>query len=284
MAFLFYFERMKFVLVNGKLESTEGPSDFVRDHSYRYGDGLFETMKVKNGVIAYADDHFERLFSGIELLKFRPSIQFTKEMLAEQILDLCRNNKCDRLARVRLSLSRGGGGLYDCDNNMAYAIECWPLKENLAQLNENGLEMDIFPDARKSCDKFSNIKSANYLPHVMAAVWARDNNLNDAFVLNQYGHICDATISNVFWIKQGVIFTPPLSEGCIAGVVRKKILRSQIQSEGFLVKESIMTERDLFDAEEVFLTNVISGIRWVKRCRDTSYTNRVSSSIFPGLF
>ena len=162
-------------------------------------------------------------------------------------------------------------------------IECWPLEKNLYELNENGLVIDIFPEATKTCDKFSNLKSANYLPYVMAAVWAKENKLNDALVLNQHQRICDATIANVFCVKNGIIYTPPLSEGCVAGVMRKKILETQIQNLGFIVKESVLTESVLLDADEVFLTNVISVIRWVRRCREKAFSNKISSKIFPEL-
>ena len=143
--------------------------------------------------------------------------------------------------------------------------------------------IDIFPDARKSIDRFSNLKSANYLPYVMAAIWAKENKLNDALILNQHDRICDATIANIFWVKDENIFTPPLSEGCVAGVMRKKILEFAIRHSGFLVPESVLTEDILLQADEVFLTNTITGIRWVKECRGKIYKNTISSKIFTEL-
>ena len=106
------------------------------------------------------------------------------------------------------------------------------------RFNENGLIIDIFPDARKSVDIFSNLKSANYLPYVMAAIWAKENKLNDALILNQHDRICDSTIANVFWVKDNKIFTPPLNEGCVAGVMRRKILELAIQNSDHHVQES----------------------------------------------
>jgi len=267
-----------FINHNGRIYEEGQTVLAITDHSYRYGDGLFETMKGTAGAIMFKEDHFERLYSGLRILKINVPALFTKQYIEDQIKDLCKKNDCRGLARIRLSVSRGSGGLYDCDNKFSYSIECWPLEER--GLNENGLVIDIFPEARKSIDAFSNLKSANYLPYTMAAVWAKENKLNDALVLNAHGRICDASIANVFWVKDEVIFTPPLSEGCVAGVMRKKILDLAIRRQGFLVKESVLTESTLFDADEIFLTNVTSGIKWVKASRDTIYNNTISSKIF----
>jgi len=281
MAFLFYFEDMEFVLIDGNILEKNKAGLSPDDHSYRYGDGLFETMKIANGNILLEEYHYERLFSGLETLKVEIPALFTKQKINKQIKELCKKNNHEKSARVRLSISRGSGGLYDCDNKFSYLIECWPLEQN--DYNENGLIIDIFPDAKKSIDIFSNLKSANYLPYVMAALWAKENKLNDALILNQHERVCDATIANIFWVKDGKIFTPSLSEGCVAGVMRKKILELSIRNSAFLVQESVLTEDILLHADEVFLTNAITSIRWVKECRGKIYKNTISSKIFTEL-
>jgi len=275
MAFLFYFDSMEFIIVNGNVIEKNNAGLSPDDHSYRYGDGLFETMKIANGNILLEEYHFERLFSGLELLKFKIPLHFSKQKISEEVKKLCKKNNCQELARVRLSVSRGRGGLYDCDNKVSYLIESGPLEQNNNVLNENGLVIDIFPDARKSLDKFSNLKSANYLPYIMAAIWTRENKLNDALILNQHNQVCDSTIANVFWVESGNIFTPPLSAGCVAGVMRKRIL-----DLGQNIKEKNLTENDLLHADEVFLTNAINGIRPVKQFRDKTYENRIAVEIF----
>ena len=275
MAFLFYFDSMEFIIVNGNVIEKNNAGLSPDDHSYRYGDGLFETMKIANGNILLEDYHFERLFSGLELLKFKIPLHFSKQKISEEVKKLCKKNNCQELARVRLSVSRGRGGLYDCDNKVSYLIESGPLEQNNNVLNENGLVIDIFPDARKSLDKFSNLKSANYLPYIMAAIWAKENKLNDALILNQHNQVCDSTIANVFWVESGNIFTPPLSAGCVAGVMRKRIL-----DLGQNIKEKNLTENDLLHADEVFLTNAINGMCWVKQFRDKTYENRIAVEIF----
>ena len=271
----------KYFNYNGRFFADDEPVLSKADRSYRYGDGLFETMKLINGNILLEDYHFERLFLGLDVLKFNIPVLFTKRQIEKEIKELSKKNECENSARIRLSVSRGNGGLYDCDNKFSYLIECWPLEQK--DLNESGLIIDIFPDARKSIDVFSNLKSANYLPYVMAAIWAKENKLDDALILNQHDRICDSTIANVFWIKDKKIFTPPLNEGCVAGVMRKKILKLATLNSDYPVQEDFLSLEILLQADEVFLTNAVTGIRWVKECRDKIYKKTIGSKIFTAL-
>ena len=268
----------KYFNYNGRFFADDDTVLSKDDRSYRYGDGLFETMKLINGNILFEDHHFERLFLGLDVLKFNIPALFTKKKIEKEIKELSKKNECEKSARIRLSVSRGNGWLYDCDNKFSYLIECWPLEQK--GFNENGLIIDVFPDARKSIDVFSNLKSANYLPYVMAAIWAKENKLNDALILNQYDRICDSTIANIFWVKDNNIFTPPLNEGCVAGVMRKKILELGSGNSDYLVQESVLTQEILLQADEVFLTNAIACVRWVKECRNKVYKNTMSGKIF----
>jgi branched-chain amino acid aminotransferase len=231
-----------------------------------------------NSEILLESLHFERLFSGLSLLKFEIPKLFTIELLKQEILSLCKKNQCEKLARVRLSVSRGNGGLYDEDRTLQYIIECRPLNESVNKLNENGLAIGIYPEARKGCDVFSNLKSANFLPYSMAALYAKENKLNDCLLLNGSGHIADATTANLFIIRDGIITTPALSQGCVNGVMRRHLLEKlKAKNADFKAEESIVTIDNLLHADEVFLTNAIKGIRWVKQFRDTTYGNTISS-------
>ncbi|MEI9810285.1 MAG: aminotransferase class IV [Bacteroidota bacterium] len=280
MAFLFYFHRMNHVCVNGKIQPASQPALPADNRGYRYGDGLFETMKLIGGKIILEKYHFERLFSGLKLLKFQIPSLFTAAKLRKEILALCKKNDCTPLARIRLSVSRGNGGLYDEIKGLQYLVECWPLSETVNQLNKNGLDIDIYPDAQKSCDVFCNLKSANYLPYVMAAQYAKANKLNDCLVNNVKGHIADATIANIFLVKNNLVITPSLSEACVGGVMRKYLLEKLRSLSNFEVREGVVTKNDLETFDEVFLTNAMYGIRWVKSCRNKVYTNTQTVQLF----
>lgn len=264
---------MNMINVNGKICSSDKPVLMVDNKSYRYGDGFFETLKVKNSKILLEDFHFERFYSSVELMGFTIPAFFNTEKLIQHIKLLLHQNKCDSWARVRLSVFRGNGGLNEGKNEFEYVIECWPLTQSLNVLNSNGLELDIYPHVRKSCDKFSNLKSANYLPYVMAALYAKKNKLNECLVLNAHERIADSTISNVFIVTGKKLMTPSLDEGCVNGVMRKWLINR------YQVKEGKLKMEDLLSANEIFLTNVIYGIRWVKQFRHKQYGNLMSANI-----
>ena len=153
------------------------------------------------------------------------------------------------------------------------------MDEAVNRLNENGLIIDIYPDARKSYDIFSNLKSANFQPYVMAAQYARENKLNDCLVLNSYNRIADSTIANLFLIKNEIIITPSLDEGCIDGVMRKYLVNS-IKSDGADVKETTVSEKDILNADEIFLTNAIHGIKWVSHFRSNKYGSKKTTELY----
>jgi branched-chain amino acid aminotransferase len=270
---------MNSICFNGKIVTDDEPVLMASNRGYRYGDGLFETMKVLNGNILLRKYHFERLFSGLSIMKFEIPVLFTEENIEEELLHLCKKNNCEKLGRVRLSVSRGNGGLYDEDKNLQYLIECWPLNESVNKLNENGLVIGIYPDAEKSCDKFSNLKSANFLPYSMAALFAKENKWNDCLVLNTTGGIADSTIANVFIIKENSIITPGLEEGCVNGVMRKYVIE-KLRGMSYELREGVLTVNDLEDADEVFLTNAVNGIRWVRQFADKIYTNVKTVEIY----
>ena len=274
---------------NGKLYVADTPVIGADSRGLRYGDGLFETFKCVNGELILFDEHLARLWNGLNLLQFAIPKFFTPDKLQREISSLLAKNN-HRNARIRLSVVRGDGGLYDYKDSMQYIIQSWPLSENVAALNDNGLQLGIYREAKKPIDAFSNCKHNNFLPYFMAALYARQMKLNDALVINHHGRICDTTIANVFYIKQEQLFTPPLSEGCIAGVMRKTIIQTLLLNN-LPVNEEPLTEDLLREADEVFITNSISKMRWVKSIENKSYTrhrtteiHRVLSETIPALF
>lgn len=274
---------MNFVNLNGKLFKANEPIFLASNRSYRYGDGLFETLKVVDGVIPFSVYHFERLLNSCLLLQFNLPTLLTVEVLQQQILDLCKKNNCIHLGRVRLSLFRGNGGLYDGDKTTQYVLEAWPLSKSLCQWNVNGLVTDIYMDARKACDTFSHLKSSSCIAYNVAAQYAKAHQLNDCFVLNSKGNIADSTIANVFILKADEVITPPLSEGCVDGVMRRHVIHTLLQN-GYQVKQKPITIDFLKSADEVFVTNAIKGLQWVGQCGDVRYPYHEIEKIYHQFF
>lgn len=264
-----------------------GPVLLASNRGYRYGDGLFETMKLVRGNIQLGDYHFNRLLAGIALLQMEVPPAFSRGKIEEDIRLLANQNNCHEEARVRLSVFRGNNFPFEApgqpnpdEGPLEYLLECWPLQPQ--GLNEKGLAIDIFPDARKSCDAFSNLKSANYLCYVMAGRYARSWDLDDCLLLNTEGMVADSTISNIFLLSGGEISTPALSEGCVAGVMRRYLI-SILPGMGYPVTEKKVSVADLEKADEVFLTNAISGMRWVKTLKNKEYGRKVIEHIYENL-
>jgi branched-chain amino acid aminotransferase len=248
------------------------------NRGFKYGEGLFETIKLSDNKIILGSYHFERLFAGIKQLQFEPPPSFTAEQLAFQILELCKKNNHQRSARIRLMVFRGEGGLYDPKDYFPnYIIQSWPLAEKNNHFNKEGYLISVFGDGRKSCDKFSHLKSNNFLLYVMAALYAKRNRLDDCLILNSYGHVCESTIGNLYCIKDGIIYTPPLTEGCVAGVMRRYLLE---QSGGNPICEKPLSIPELMDADELFLSNAIYGIRWIKRFDGREYINTQTMDLY----
>ena len=270
---------MEFFIYNGKLVK-KGTAILQADNrGLRYGDGLFETVKHKNGQVILSDEHFARMWHGMKLLEYDIPKLFTPELLETSIASLVQKNK-HKNARIRITVTRGNGGLYDLQNNsFQYTIETWDLPQGNGELNSNGIETAVYKDAIKTIDKFSALKHNNFLPYVMGALFAKKNKLNDAFLLNQHGRICDSTIANIFLVCKDELITPPTSEGCIAGVMRNEIIAT-LKQLGIKVTESPVTEPDLLNADEVFLTNSISNIRWVKSVDSKQYPCKKTAEIY----
>jgi branched-chain amino acid aminotransferase len=215
----------------------------------------------------------------MKLLQFEIPRLFTPDKIEEEILSLIRKNQLTN-ARIRITVYRGNGGLYDLESQqMNYLIETWPLPDNNGKLNENGLHVCLYDKAVKVADDFSNCKHNNFLPYVMGALFARQEKCNDAILLNQFGNICDSTIANVFFIKDGNIFTPSLTQGCISGVMRKFVIDT-LKNQGIAITEAAITPDELINADEVFLTNSIYNLRWVGRIGDRIYGNSKTMEIY----
>ena len=281
--FVFFAElhRMNnWLFYNGEVIPANTPIISASNRGLRFGDGLFETIKVLNGEMPLFPLHMERLTKGLAVLSMQLPENYTAGFITQAILELCTRNNINGAARVRLTVVRGNGTLFATDDPYAsIIIQAEPLAGDYLAFNETGFTIDVCPGIQKSGDQLSNLKSNNYLPYVMAAQYAWKHQLNDCLVLNAHNRICDGTIANVFRVHQNSIYTPPLSEGGVAGVMRQYLLQ-ELPKAGYAVHEKICTVEDLEAANEVFLTNALFGIRWVKQFRNKIYSNNLVKDLY----
>jgi branched-subunit amino acid aminotransferase/4-amino-4-deoxychorismate lyase len=262
-------------ILNGHLISIYEPGVSFNNRAFRYGDALFESIRFCNNKLMFLRDHVARLKLGMTVLRMNVPAEFNTENISELIFQLLKHNTHAPNARVRLTVFRNEGGYYTPEtNDISFLIESEEL-ESTYQLNQKGLWADIYGEIKKPINKLANLKSGNALLYVMAGLAKQSMKLDECFILNENGNICESISSNIFIVRNGTIFTAPLSEGCVAGVMRKQII-SLATEHKILTFENTITTYTIMNGDEVFLTNSINGIRWVGQFKQKYYTNKMA--------
>ena len=226
------------------------------NRSFRYGDGLFESMRVFNGKIFNRKAHENRLEKSLSILKLSLEKPITK--IFEEVECLLVKNDVFKGGFARLMLYRDAKGSYTpSTNKAAYWIECSKCNSNQFELQEKPIKTVFFKEHKKPCSKLSNIKSNNVLLYVLASIHAKELSADDAILLNEKDNIIESTNSNLFLVKEGKLYTPPLTDGPLDGTLRSLILQC------FEVEQRSVSISDYEVADELFLTNAHS-IRFIK--------------------
>jgi len=268
-----------FINFNGKLHQEFEPVILTNNRAFRYGDGLFETIRVVDGKIRFLDRHLARLLSSMELLKMQVPEFFSQSFFEEKIGELLTKNKITEGGRVRLTVFRNEGALYEPETNkVSYVLEAAPLDHNVYTLNEEGLVVDLYNEFKKPLNRMSCIKSNNSLVYVMAGIFKVENKLDDCILLNERFNITEAISSNLFAVKNGVLYTAPIAEGCLDGIMRTEILNIAKENR-IAVYEVTMAMNVMLNSDEIFLTNAIRGIRWVGTYRAKRYSNKMAEKL-----
>ena len=254
----------------------------VKNRAFKYGDALFESIRIIDGQPCNVEDHFIRLKKGMEVLKMR-SANISFNDLKSQMHKLIEKNHIRKGGRIRLTVFRSGEGLYTPENEgKSYVVEAEPFKDNNYVLNENGLSIDVYNDLRRHRNLLSQIKTTNNIPHVLAGIYKKENDLDDCIILNDQGRIVEALSSNIFLYKNNNLYTPSIDEGCMDGIMRKQVLRIA-KEMNINVFEGMLNGSMLLQADELFLTNAIKGLEWVVSYRQKRYFNKATKSILEQL-
>jgi branched-chain amino acid aminotransferase len=232
------------------------------NRAFVYGDLLFESMLVLNNQIQHVDKHFERLLKSAAVLKMNVSNSFDIDFFKNTILNeinnsnLLNKNSC----RVRFVLHRNATGFYlPNSNETAFIIEAFELPENWKEIAAKPKKAGIYSFQTKAIGPLSNLKTGNALIYVLAKIWAHENGLDDALILNQNGNIIEAASANLFWKSNNQVYTVPLAEGCIDGIARQ-VYMEQMELANKPVIEKNCTEIELRQADEIFICNATNGI------------------------
>jgi branched-chain amino acid aminotransferase len=271
-----------YINFNGEIFPADSILLTIANRAFKYGDGLFESMRLMKGKLKFPELHAERLQKGMKALKIDGYSQADSWFLKEKVEELARRNKIKH-GRLRLTVYRDAEGLYaPTQNKMAYCLEIQPVDEPRYFLNERGLIMDVYTELPKPLNWLSNIKTCNSLTYVMAGIYKQQNKLDDVFLLNQNRFLCEANSSNIFVWYQNHLYTPALSEGCVEGVMRRVVIQLALDNN-IPVTEAQINPEILNEADEVFLTNATKGIQWVMGYGVKRYFNRISKALMDEL-
>ena len=262
-----------YVSINGKIQNAEQAAIAIDNRTFRYGIGLFETLLAISNEVQQLSFHWNRLQQGLQLLDFQTPSFFNEASLLIAIQGILNKNKHNKYARIRIQFFANAGGILETQQNTCnYLIETSAIDASICELNENGLVVGIHTLYKKEIDPLSVYKINGRICYAMAAQEAKEKKWNDALVLNSQGNIIESSISNIFWIKDKTVYTPPVSEGCIAGIRRANWI-STLKEKGIPVIEMPLSKEMLLEADEVFLTNSIRKIRWVYAIENKIYEN-----------
>jgi len=272
-----------YVNFNGNILDESQPIFTAANRAFRYGDALFETIRLMNGEILYFEKHLKRLHKGMELLGMTPNDDLTFHNLYLSIRHLDQVNRLKGNGRIRLEVFRDDGGLYTPQSNsVSYLIEVSHLENKEYRLNDHGLKIEVYTEIKKPVSRLSNLKSANALYYVMAGLHKKRTGTGDCLVLNTDGRVAEAISSNIFYLKKSELYTPALTEACVAGVMREVIIE-RLRENGQAVHEAGISVEELLYADEIFLSDVIHGIRWVGAFREKRYFHTWSKSFLRDL-
>lgn len=269
----------QYILFNDNFFASDEALIKASNRGFKFGDGLFESMRMCNGKLQFAEHHADRLRAGMKALKMDGYTLLDEYFLRQKTAELLKKNKFNGNVRFRLTIYRDGDGLYTPQSNkIGYLLESIQLEQTSYELNQKGLIIDVYDEITKPINKLSGFKTCNALVYVMAGLYQKQHRLDEAMILNQNGFLCESTSSNLFVVYQQQIYTPALSEGCVAGVMRSVVLQLAKTHNLSLIEAQISPEI-LNEAEEVFVTNATSGIRWVMGYGKKRYFNEVAKEL-----
>lgn len=254
------------------------------NRSFLYGDGVFETLKIVNNKILFFEDHYFRLLASMRIIRMQIPMSFTLEFLEEQVLTLVNRQNIQDAARVRLTVFRNDGGYYTpADNKVSFVITASALPVKSYTVNEAAFEVDLYKDFVVPKQLLSTLKTNNKLTQITASIFAQENGLDTCLLINDDKNVIEAANGNLFMVLNGQLITPPITEGCLNGVMRKQILRLSKELQSIEILEKAISPFDLQKADELFVTNVIVGIQSVTKYRKKEFENSLAKQLLDKL-
>lgn len=254
------------------------------NRAFLYGDAVFETIKILDHKILFLEDHYFRLMSSMRILRMEIPMNFTMEFFENEILSAAKSQNVAHSARARITIYRKEGGYYLPENrNIEYLITVFEIEKQLYEIRTTEYEVDIYKDFYVSKQLLSTLKTTNRLINITGSIYAQENDLANCILLNEEKNVVEALNGNLFMLKNGVLSTPPTTEGCINGIMRKQILTIAKTIETLEVQESAISPFDLQKADELFITNSITGIQPITKYRKKDFDSAIANVLLTKL-
>lgn len=274
----------QYLVHDGVLLSVGHPLFGADNRAFRYGDVVFETLRVHRGRILFWERHHQRLLSGMAVLQMAVASLPPAQALYNSIIHLVVKNRIFYDARIRLTVYRKGAGLYTPERmQVSWLIEATDLQQTGYGFADKGLPIGIFSGLPKLAGPLSPFKTGASQSYVVAGIHAREQGWDDVLVVNGQGLVIESFNSSLFWVKDEVVYTPLVSSGCIDGVLHRELQQLAGQEGIKWVESPGAREAELLDADEIFLGNVIAGIRWVAAYKNRRYFARISKRLHRAL-
>ncbi|OAB28789.1 branched-chain amino acid aminotransferase [Flavobacterium fryxellicola] len=268
---------------NGTIVSQDD-NILIQNRAFLYGDGVFETVKIIDNKILFLEDHYFRLMSSMRVVRMEIPMNFTMEYLEEQILSVVAANGFSTSARARITVYRNDGGYYLPQNNtISFLIYSQPLENSLYEVEKKKYEVDLYKDFYVTKQLLSSIKTTNKIINITGSIFANENGLDNCLLLNDSKNVVEALQGNIFMLLGDKLITPPVSEGCLNGVMRRQILNLAKKMENLEVQEAVISPFDLQKADELFVTNVIKGIQPITQYRKKSFETNTAMQLLEKL-
>ncbi|WP_395057586.1 aminotransferase class IV [Flavobacterium sp.] len=250
------------------------------NRAFLYGDAVFETVKILDNKILFLEDHYFRLMSSMRILRMEIPMNFTMEFFENELLSKARAENIELSARARITVYRKDGGYYlPKNNNIAFEISVLKIENPLYTIQKTNYEVDLYKDFYISKQLISTLKTTNKLINITGSIYANENGFDNCILINEDKNIIEALNGNIFMLKDGVLSTPPISEGCLNGIMRKQILILAKTLENIEVIEAAISPFDLQKADELFITNVITGIQPITKYRKKEFESNIANQL-----
>lgn len=259
---------------------TQETNILTQNRAFLYGDAVFETVKIVEGKILFLEDHYFRLMASMRVVRMEIPMNFTMEYMDDQILSLVKTSGFMDSARVRITVYRNDGGYYlPKTNEVTFLIHVNPIDSKLYKIEKAIYEVDLFKDFYVTKQLLSSIKTTNRMLNITASIYAHENGLDNCLLLNDSKNVVEAIQGNIFMVVGNKLITPPVSEGCLNGVMRKQIISVAKKINSLEVLEEIISPFDLQKADELFITNVIKGIQPITKYRKKEFNIETASAL-----